>query len=120
MVYRTTEDCAGSGEAEDRLHKCIVYKQLFMEYRDRYRDYIPLYTDGSRDGSSVACATVFPPDTVIPMRLSDSASIFTADVCAIMKALVQMKDSFASKYIIFYKLNFRVSKLYNILCWNIP
>ena len=29
-----------------------------MEIRDRYRDHIPVYTDGSRDGNSVACATV--------------------------------------------------------------
>ena len=36
-----------------------IYQQLFMEIRDRYRDYIPVYTDGSRDGNAVACATVF-------------------------------------------------------------
>ena len=29
-----------------------VYQQLFMEIRDRYRDHIPVYTDGSRDGNS--------------------------------------------------------------------
>ena len=27
-----------------------VYQQLFMEIRDRYRDHIPVDTDGSRDG----------------------------------------------------------------------
>ena len=37
---------------------------------------IPVYTDGSRDGNSVACATVFPSDTELSMRLPDSASIF--------------------------------------------
>ena len=31
-----------------------IYQQLFMEIRDRYRDYIPVYTDGSRDGNAVA------------------------------------------------------------------
>ena len=39
-----------------------IYQQRLMEIRDRYRDYIPVYTDGSRDGNSVACATVFPSD----------------------------------------------------------
>ena len=53
-----------------------IYQQLFMEIRDRYHDYIPVYTDGSRDGNAVACATVFPPNTVISMRLPDSASVF--------------------------------------------
>ena len=71
-----------------------------MEIRDRYRDYIPLYRDGSRDGNAVACATVFSSNTVISMRLPDSASVFTAEVWAIIKALEQIKDSIASKYIV--------------------
>ena len=78
-----------------------IYQQLFMEIRDRYRDYIPVYTDGSRDGNAVACATVFPLNTVISIRLPDSASVFTAEVWAIIKALEQIKDSNASKYIVF-------------------
>ena len=68
-----------------------------MEIRDRYRDYIPVYTDGSRDGNAVACATVFPSNTVISMRLPGSASVFTAEVWALEK----IKDSIASKYIVF-------------------
>ena len=39
---------------------------------------------------------VFPPNTVISMRLSDSASIFTAEI---IKALEEIKTSVASKYI---------------------
>ena len=78
-----------------------IYQLLFMEIRDRYRDYIPVYTDGSRDGNAVACATVFPSNTVISMRLPDSASVFTAEVWTIIKALEQIKDSNASKYIVF-------------------
>ena len=70
-----------------------------MEIRDRYRDYIPVYTDGSRDGNAVACATVFPSNTVISMRLPDS--VFIAEVWAFIKALEQSKDSIASKYIVF-------------------
>ena len=72
-----------------------------MEIRDRYRDYIPVYTDGSRDGNAVACATVFPSNTIISMRLPDSASVFTTEVWAIIKALEQIKDSIASKCIVF-------------------
>ena len=57
-----------------------------------------MITDGSRDGSSVACATVFPSNTIIYRRLPDSASIFT----------VEIKDLVTSKYIIsdiFDKIN---------------
>ena len=34
-------------------------------------------------------ACVFPSDTVISMTLPDSASIFTAEICAVIKALEQ-------------------------------
>ena len=71
-----------------------------MEIRDGYRDYIPVYTDGSRDGNSVACATFFPSDTTFSMRLPDSASIFTAEIWAIIKALEEIKNASASKFII--------------------
>ena len=50
-----------------------------MEIRDKYRDYIPVYTDGS----------------------PDSASIFTAEIWAIIKALEVIKNASASKFIIF-------------------
>ena len=78
-----------------------IYQQLLMEIQDRYCDYIPVYSDGSRDGNAVACAKFFPSNTVISMRLSESASVFTAEVWAIIKALEQIKDSVASKYIVF-------------------
>ena len=95
-----------------------VYQQLFIEIRDRYRDHIPVYRDGSRDGNCVACATVFPSNTVISMRLPDSASVLTAEVCAIIKALEEIKTYVAPKYIVL-QTHFRVSKLYNLLRWNI-
>ena len=53
-----------------------IHQQLFMEIRDRFRDYIAVYTDRSRDGNYVTCPTVFPPDTVISMILPDSPPRF--------------------------------------------
>ena len=76
MLYQTTKDCAGSDAS--------VYQKL----TDRYCDYIPVYTDGSRDGNYVACATVFPSNTIIFMRLPD---------LAIIKVLEEIKNSVASK-----------------------
>ena len=72
-----------------------------MEIQDRYRDHIPVYTDGSRDGNAVVCATVFPSNTVISMILPETASVFTAEVWAIIIFLEQIKMSSASKYIVF-------------------
>ena len=61
-MYQTSEDCDefGVSEKKDRTDASI-YQHLFMEIQDRYRDYIPVYTDGSRDGNGVACATQYFP-----------------------------------------------------------
>ena len=85
-----------------------IYQQLFMEIRDRYRDHIPVYTDGSRDGNPVACATVFPSNTVISMRLPDSA---------LLKFGQSLKPWSKLKFLVhpntlFLQTHFRVSKLY--------
>ena len=74
-----------------------IYQQLFLEIRDRYRDYIPVYTDGSR-------ITVFSSDTEVSMRFPNSASIFTAEFWAIIKTLEEIKNASASIYIIFTDL----------------
>ena len=68
-----------------------IYQQLFLEIRDKYRAYISVYTYVSRDGHYVACA----------MRLPDSASIFTAEIWAIITALEEIKNASESKFIIF-------------------
>ena len=81
-----------------------IYQQLFLEIRDKYRDYIPVYTNGSRDGNAVACATVLPPDTELSMILPDSASIFTAAIWAIITALEEIKNASVSRFIIFTDL----------------
>ena len=76
---------AGCDASEERY--VSVYKQLFMEIRVRDREYIPVYTEGSRRENSAACATVFPSDTNISMRLLNSAFLFTAEIWAIINAL---------------------------------
>ena len=49
----------------------------------------------------VACATVFPSNIEFSIRLPNSASIFTAEIWAIIKALDEMKNASASKFILF-------------------
>ena len=51
-----------------------------MEIPDGYHDYIPVFINVNY----VACATAFPSNTIISMRLSDSASIYT-DVWVIIR-----------------------------------
>ena len=82
MVYQTTEDLLDLMHLKKGRTAPSVYQQHFMALRDRY-------TDGSRVGNYVACATVFPPDTVTSMRLPTTAFIFTAEDWANIKALKQ-------------------------------
>ena len=70
-----------------------------------------LFTDGWWDGNSVACATVFPLDTVISMIFPDSASMFTVEVWAVINE--QITVSVASKYFSL-ETYIRVSKLDSI------
>ena len=74
----------------------------FIEARDKPYDYISVYTGGSLDGNYVVCATIVPSVTVISKRL-----LHSAEICAFIKALKQIKDSIASKYTIF-RTHFRV------------
>ena len=51
ILYNHHQDCAGS--------EASIYYQLFMAMQDRHRNYIPVYTDCSLGGNSMACAS-FP------------------------------------------------------------
>ena len=44
---------------------------------------------------------VFPSNTIISMKLPDSATIFTAEIWTIIKTLEEKKKIVASKYIVF-------------------
>ena len=72
-MYQTIEDFLNLVHLKKDRTDASIYKKLFIEIRDRYLDYTPVYTDGSRDLNSVTCAAVFPSNTVISMRLPDSA-----------------------------------------------
>ena len=84
---------------KDRTY-ASVYHQFFMEIREGYHDYIPDYTDDSRDGNCEALATGFPSNSVITIRLPDSAFIFTAEIWSIINVLEEIKKLIASKYIV--------------------
>ena len=58
--------------------------------------YIPVYP-GSLDRNSVACAIIVPSNNVI----AQFASTFSAEICAIIKALEEIKHFLLSKYIVY-------------------
>ena len=54
----------------------------FQELKSHYSDYMPIYTDGSKDDMKVGCAVV-SDDFTGTMRIPDGSSIFTAEAKAI-------------------------------------
>ena len=76
--YFVFQDMLDLMHLKKRSHRCIYLSEAFHgNTREVPRD----YTVGSRDGNCMACATVYPQNTAISMRVSDSASMLTAKIC---------------------------------------
>ena len=57
-----------------------------LEHMQRHAPSVPIYTDGSKSASEVGCAAIFPDfETFVSLPLI--ASIFTAELCAIILTL---------------------------------
>ena len=63
-----------------------MFKCKFLELCSEFSHYVEIYTDGSKDGIKTAAAVV-APNSVKTVRLSDNASIFTAEIHALDMAL---------------------------------
>ena len=77
----------------------------FQELKSHYMDYMPIYTDGSKDDMKVGCAVV-SDDFSGTMRIPDGSSIFTAEAKAIGLALDLIADCETS-----YKFFFNIFRL---------
>ncbi|HIP82064.1 MAG TPA: reverse transcriptase-like protein, partial [Desulfocapsa sulfexigens] len=78
----------------------LVYQQAFLQFRDKFPDHRHFYTDGSKDGGSVAAAAV-SSGTLSTSRLPDDSSIFTAEAKAILLALRHIGKAQYKSFIIF-------------------
>ena len=76
------------------------FKLDFCELKSHFSDYIDIYTDGSKDGEKVGCASVSDFHT-FKRRLPDNASIFTAEIQAIDLAFRYISVSKFKNFIIF-------------------
>ena len=77
-----------------------IYRNKFFEFCDHYKDFSPLYTDGSRMENQVAAAVVYR-STTKTTRLPNTASIFSAELYAILLALALIRRSKESNFVIF-------------------
>jgi ribonuclease HI len=78
----------------------LVFQQHFYELKSSYPNFISIYTDGSKDGSSVTAAAIINKHT-ISCRLPDGTSIFSAEAKAILLALQHIKTTNSNQFIIF-------------------
>jgi ribonuclease HI len=90
MQLDTSKSCTSSD----------LYLNKFKEIRHRYHTYNSIYTDGSKDTDKVAAAAVTRSST-LQCRLPDRASIFTAEIQAILLALDHIAKSSDNHFIIF-------------------
>ena len=77
-----------------------TFKNEYRALRDRYRDHIPIFTDGSKEGNKVGYA-VHTEYGDLTGALHGRASIFTAEARALTHALDWIKVSGHRKFIIF-------------------
>ncbi|GFW36022.1 putative RNA-directed DNA polymerase from transposon BS [Trichonephila clavipes] len=77
-----------------------TYRTLYLEHRELFSDYEPIFTNGSKSESHVGSAVV-SLSTVITDALPISASIYTAELHALRIALEHISLSCGKKFIIY-------------------
>jgi ribonuclease HI len=77
-----------------------IFRSRFSELCDRYKHYYRIFTDGSKMGVSVAAAAVCKNSTR-SVRLSDKASIFSAEMYALTIAINIVRRTNKINFIIF-------------------
>ena len=77
-----------------------LFHARYNEIKEHYFSYKPIYTDGSKEGNSVAAAAVYG-ERGLKCRLPDNSSIFSAEIKAIDLALNLAEYSDPNRFIIF-------------------
>ena len=103
------------GSTSDHFFQCLFRTEIEPEFQNYFR----IFTDGSKfqEGNVAYCA--FFPDLldkpILSGRLSDNASIFTAEVMAIMKSLeyIQICPRSDRRFIIYCDSKSVLESIYN-------
>ena len=84
-----------------------LYRLHYSELLESFTDYIHIFTDGSKDGDKTAAALICQ-SFEFSKRLPDKASIFTADLEAIVSALRYIKITVKNnKFVVLVTQNLR-------------
>jgi len=96
-----------------------ILKQSFYQLLSVYTGYTQIYTDGSKEGSSVAAAMVLRHNMVMTARLPDNSSIYSAESHAILMALEFIERDDSSQFVIFSD-SLSVLQAINNAKWSSP
>ena len=72
----------------------------FRELKNKYENHIPIYTDGSKDGNKVGAGIIVEAETQ-KIGLNGSATVFTAELTALKKALELIAHNQSSHFVVF-------------------
>ena len=77
-----------------------IFKHRFYELCHEFKNYYRIFTDGSKEGNRVAAAVVHGDNTKC-IRLPDTASIFRAELYALLLAINVVRRSKEENFVIF-------------------
>jgi ribonuclease HI len=78
----------------------IIYQQIFNNHRQDFKDYAPVFTDGSKSDDFVGCAYVIN-GTSFSHKLHPAISNYSAEILAIINALEKLFLYKAGKFIFY-------------------
>lgn len=81
--------CPSISKTKKKENHPTALRAMFYEHAQQHRDSIEVYTDGSKSNDGASFAAVMP-DKIIARRLPDAASIYTAELKAILVAVAYM------------------------------
>ena len=81
----------------------LVFQQHFSKLKTNYTNYVSIYTDGSKDGTSVTSAAIINKHT-ISCRLPDGMSVFSAEANMLNTVTLQKLLYFLILFSVYYKL----------------
>ena len=78
----------------------MIFKNKFLEIKEKYYTHEEIYTDGSKDGKKVASAAILDGE-LYQFRLPNNSSVFSAEIKAIDLALNHIEQDAYWRYIVY-------------------
>ena len=78
----------------------MIFKNKFLEIKEKYYTHEEIYTDGSKDGKKVASAAILDGE-LYQFRLPNNSSVFSAEIKAIDLALNHIEQDAYWRYVIY-------------------